>query len=62
MFKNILLLAVLFVLGVSFWFIPNFREISAGVAILLFGMVSLENGFKSFAEGPLKKTFIKSYR
>ena len=55
MFKNILLLVVLLLLGLSFWLIPNSQEISAGVAILLFGMISLENGFKSFAEGPLKK-------
>lgn len=60
MFKNILFLAVILLLGVSFWFIPNFQEISAGVAILLFGMVSLENGFKSFAEGPLKNLLSKA--
>jgi len=55
MFKNILLFVVLILIGISFLFIPHFREISAGIAILLFGMISLENGFKSFAEGPLKK-------
>ena len=60
MFKNILLVAVLLALGLSFWLIPNFQEISAGVAILLFGMISLENGFKSFAEGPLKKLLAKA--
>lgn len=60
MFKNILLVVVLLLLGVSFLLIPNFQEISAGVAILLFGMISLENGFKSFAEGPLKKLLAKA--
>jgi phosphate:Na+ symporter len=55
MLKNLFLFIVLGLIGLSFWFIPNFREISAGVAILLFGMIALENGFKSFAEGPLKK-------
>jgi phosphate:Na+ symporter len=55
MVKNILLFIVLILIGISFIFIPHFREISAGIAILLFGMISLENGFKSFAEGPLKK-------
>jgi len=55
MFKNILLFIVLILIGISFLLIPHFREISAGIAILLFGMISLENGFKSFAEGPLKK-------
>jgi len=60
MFKNLILLIVLVILGISFWLIPNFQEISAGVAILLFGMISLENGFKSFAEGPLKKLLSKA--
>ena len=60
MFKNILLVAVLLLLGISFLHIPNIQEISAGVAILLFGMISLENGFKSFAEGPLKKLLAKA--
>ena len=60
MFKNILLLSVILLLGISFWIIPNFQEISAGVAILLFGMISLENGFKSFAEGPLKNLLAKA--
>jgi phosphate:Na+ symporter len=60
MLKNIFLFIILFLIGISFWFVPNFREISAGVAILLFGMIALENGFKSFAEGPLKKLLSKA--
>jgi phosphate:Na+ symporter len=59
MLKNLFLFIVLGLIGLSFWFIPNFREISAGVAILLFGMIALENGFKSFAEGPLKRILTK---
>lgn len=51
---------VLLGLGVSFWAVPNFQEISTGVAFLLFGMVSLEIGFKSFAEGSLKKLLAKA--
>jgi phosphate:Na+ symporter len=60
MLKNIFLFIILFLIGISFWLVPNFREISAGVAILLFGMIALENGFKSFAEGPLKKLLAKA--
>jgi phosphate:Na+ symporter len=60
MLKNIFLFIILFLIGISFWLVPNFREISAGVAILLFGMIALENGFKSFAEGPLKKLLSKA--
>ena len=60
MFKKLFLLIVLLGLGISFWVVPNFKEISTGVAFLLFGMVSLEIGFKSFAEGSLKKLLAKA--
>lgn len=60
MFKNLFLVTLLIILGIAFWVMPNFREVSGGVAILLFGMVSLENGFKSFSEGPLKKLLTKA--
>lgn len=33
---------------------PIVKEISAGIAILLFGMIMLEDGFKSLFSGPLK--------
>ncbi len=60
MFKKLFLLVVLIGLAISFWVVPNFKEISTGVAFLLFGMVSLEIGFKSFAEGSLKKLLAKA--
>ena len=43
-----------------FWISPDFKEISAGVAIFLFGMLSLEEGFKAFSGGALKKILQKS--
>ena len=55
MFNKLLLPLVLILLGLVFWWSPNFKDIAAGVAILLFGMLSLENGFKSLTEGPLQK-------
>lgn len=55
MFKKLLLPAILFVLAYGFWISPNFKEISAGVAIFLFGMLSLEEGFKAFTGGALEK-------
>ena len=55
MFRRIFFIAVLVVLGVALFFNPNFKTISAGIAILLFGMIMLEDGFKSFAKGPLQK-------
>jgi phosphate:Na+ symporter len=41
------------------WYSPSFKEIGSGVAILLFGMISLEHGFKTFAEGPLRRMLYK---
>ena len=46
---------MLLVLGYGFWVSPNFKAISAGVAIFLFGMLSLEEGFKAFTGGALDR-------
>jgi phosphate:Na+ symporter len=58
--KNIFLPAILLVLAYGFWISPDFKEISSGVAIFLIGMLSLEQGFKSFSGGILEK-FLKNY-
>ena len=55
MLKRLFLPAVLIFLAIVFWLSPDFKEIAAGIAILLFGMTALENGFKSLTEGPLKR-------
>jgi len=55
MLKNIFLPVILSVLAYVFWISPNFKEVSAGVAIFLFGMIALELGFKSFSGGMLEK-------
>ncbi len=47
-------------LGYGFWISPDFKEISAGIAIFLFGMLSLEKGFKSFSGGLLNTVLSKS--
>lgn len=60
MAKNLFFIAVLIGLALIFWLVPAMQEVSAGVAILMFGMISLEKGFKSFAEGPLKKILYKT--
>ncbi len=60
MFKNLLFIIVLVGLVVIFWISSNMQEIAAGVAILLFGMILLEKGFNSMAEGPLKKVLAKT--
>ncbi|MEJ2609678.1 MAG: Na/Pi symporter [Candidatus Thiodiazotropha sp.] len=54
MIRKILLPTILLVLAYGFWISPDFKQISAGVAIFLFGMLSLEEGFKAFTGGILE--------
>ncbi|MCP4125481.1 MAG: Na/Pi cotransporter family protein [Gammaproteobacteria bacterium] len=51
---------MLFLLAYGFWISPNFKEISAGVAIFLFGMLFLEEGFKAFTGGLLERLLRKT--
>ena len=60
MLRKIFLPSILIVLAYGFWISPDFKEISAGVAIFLFGMLSLEEGFKAFSGGTLEKILQKS--
>jgi phosphate:Na+ symporter len=39
----------------TFWLSPDAQEIAAGVAIFLFGMLMLEDGFKLFGGGTLER-------
>lgn len=43
------------VLGYGFWASSEFKEIAAGVAVFLFGMLALEQGFKTFTGGTLER-------
>jgi len=54
-FKKITLPAIFAILAYGFWVSPDFKEIAAGVAIFLFGMLSLEEGFKAFIGGVLER-------
>lgn len=60
MFRKIILPTIFGILAYGFWISPDFKEIAAGVAIFLFGMLALEEGFKAFTggvlEGLLRKT------
>ncbi len=60
MIRKIFLPTILLVLAYGFWISPDFKEISAGVAIFLFGMLSLEEGFKAFTGGLLEKLLRKT--
>lgn len=55
MFRKIILPTIFVILTYGFWISPDFKEIAAGVAIFLFGMVSLEEGFKAFTGGVLER-------
>lgn len=60
MSRHIALAAIFLSLGWGFWASPNFKEIAAGVAVFLFGMLSLEEGFKAFTGGTLERILQKS--
>lgn len=55
MSRHVLLATIFMALGYGFWVSADFKEIVAGVAIFLFGMMSLEEGFKAFTGGTLER-------
>ena len=55
MIRRIILPAIFLLLFYGFWISPDFKEITAGVAIFLFGMLFLEEGFRAFTGGLLEK-------
>lgn len=46
----------------TFWFSSDAQEIAAGVAIFLFGMLMLEDGFKLFGGGALERILERATR
>ncbi len=66
MLKRILFILFLIIIAILLLVNPNFKKIAAGIAILIFGMISLEEGFKVFTKGPLqlimKKATDKLYK
>jgi len=59
-FRSIFLPFIIIILIFGFWYSPNFKTISAGVAIFLFGMYFLEQGFTAFTGGLLEKLLAKT--
>ena len=59
MHKRLMIMSIVAVLSYGLWISPDFTEIAAGVAIFLFGMSSLEQGFNAFTGGLLEKYLIK---
>jgi len=60
MIRKSFFFAFLIALAAVLIFNPNFKTIAAGVAILLFGMIMLEEGFRVFTKGPLQKILKKA--
>ncbi len=60
MLRRIVLPSMLALLAYGFWVSTDFKEIAAGVAIFLFGMLSLEEGFKAFTGGTLETILRKT--
>jgi len=60
MLRKTILPSILILLAYGFWISPDFKGISAGVAIFLFGMLSMEEGFKAFTGGTLESILRKT--
>ncbi|MBW2244118.1 MAG: Na/Pi cotransporter family protein, partial [Deltaproteobacteria bacterium] len=55
MIRRILLPTILLILAYGLWISPDFKEIASGVAIFLFGMLAMEQGFQAFTGGVLER-------
>jgi phosphate:Na+ symporter len=53
--KRYFLPALIAMLLVAFWASPEAQQVAAGIAIFLFGMLMLEDGFKLFGGGALER-------
>jgi len=53
-YRQLVFAGILSLLAFALWASPEFKQIAAGVAIFLFGMLSLENGFRQFTGGFLE--------
>ena len=60
MIRKLIVPLALGLLVLGFWAEPDLQEIAAGVAIFLFGMMMLEDGFKLFSGGVLEKILSKA--
>jgi phosphate:Na+ symporter len=53
--KNFILIGITIVLAWGFWQSEDFMQLAAGVALFMFGMLALEQGFQAFTGGVLEK-------
>ena len=61
-FRRTLLPAILVLLVFGFWLSADFTQIAAGVALFLFGMMMLEDGFNVFSGGALERWLERATR
>lgn len=54
MYRRLILPVIFAALAYGFWISPTFNDIAAGVAIFLFGMLCMEEGFRAFSGGTLE--------
>ena len=55
MLGRIYLVPLFVALGYGFWASSSFKDIAAGVALFLFGMLCMEQGFKAYNGGSLQR-------
>jgi len=60
MLRRILLPSIFLLLAYGFWASTNFKDVAAGVALFLFGMLCMEQGFKAFTGGALQRVLTTS--
>ncbi|MCP5313043.1 MAG: Na/Pi cotransporter family protein [Chromatiaceae bacterium] len=54
MYRRLTLPIIIALLAYGFWISSTFKDIAAGVAIFLFGMLCMEEGFRAFTGGTLE--------
>ena len=52
-----ILTSILLLLGIALWSSDEFTTIAEGIAVFLFGMIFLKDGFTAFTGGVLWKSF-----
>jgi phosphate:Na+ symporter len=60
MLGRIFLPIIVLALGYGFWASNSFQDLAAGVALFLFGMLCMEQGFKVFSGGTLQRVLSAS--
>lgn len=60
MLKKVFFPVALLILAYALWASADFMEIAAGVALFMFGMICLQDGFKAFTGGALEAVLRRS--